>query len=385
MSSRDVIAQQIRIVADDMTGALDSSGPLATPAAPISVSWAGRAPPRAPRAAYDIATREVDAATADARSRDIARRWWRDFDGLAFKKVDSVWRGHAALEIAGAVHDGGFDVAVVAPAFPAEGRTTRLGRQWIARDGIEAAGADLVAELRAAGLATASERYATARTRAYVCDAEDQDALERVVGRYATTGERVLWCGARGLAAALATHRFGRLADGRVSLPTVGDGPVIVVVGSNHVVSAKQADQLARTSGVTEWRIDLVAPSVPREPVATPVLLIRFVASRTVDPAQAMASAAVALAQIAHAVPTPGFVVVAGGETLRALCGEIGAQSLAVDGETASGFPLSRIVGGPWSGVVISSKSGSFGGERYLAELIASLRIGAAKRRTCPA
>jgi D-threonate/D-erythronate kinase len=66
----------------------------------------------------------------------------------------------------------------------------------------------------------------------------------------------------------------------------------------------------------------------------------------------------------------PGTLVVAGGETLRALCMALDAEGLVVDGEIAAGVPASRLLGGRWDGLRVVSKSGAFGDQELLARLL---------------
>jgi uncharacterized protein YgbK (DUF1537 family) len=66
----------------------------------------------------------------------------------------------------------------------------------------------------------------------------------------------------------------------------------------------------------------------------------------------------------------PGTLVVAGGETLRAVCTALDAHGLAVDGEVAAGVPTSRLLGGRWDGIRVVSKSGAFGDTGLLARLL---------------
>src|SRR5205814_4669044 len=56
---------------------------------------------------------------------DAAPRW-------VYKKIDSMLRGHPRAELLALMAALGESRGVVAPAFPAEGRTTRDGRQYIA-------------------------------------------------------------------------------------------------------------------------------------------------------------------------------------------------------------------------------------------------------------
>ena len=65
--------------------------------------------------------------TAVAAAREAVRH----FAGadLAFKKIDSLLRGHWAAELAGIVSSGMFRRIVLTPAFPAQGRLTRRGHR----------------------------------------------------------------------------------------------------------------------------------------------------------------------------------------------------------------------------------------------------------------
>src|SRR5512139_2754924 len=123
----------VRILADDLSGALDAAGPFASCDGAMCVYWeVDRAAAHAgDRIALDSASREVDVGDAIARTRAAARALWAGRDGLAFLKVDSVWRGSPAAAVATASVEGRFDRVVVAPAFPEQGRVTHDGGQWV--------------------------------------------------------------------------------------------------------------------------------------------------------------------------------------------------------------------------------------------------------------
>ena len=69
----------------------------------------------------------------DTQSRDEAVEidWRASFAGadVSYKKVDSLLRGRTAEEVADCLNSGLFRSAVIAPAFPAQQRITRDGRQ----------------------------------------------------------------------------------------------------------------------------------------------------------------------------------------------------------------------------------------------------------------
>jgi len=76
------------------------------------------------------------------------------------------------------------------------------------------------------------------------------------------------------------------------------------------------------------------------------------------------------LGGIAKALPAPATLIVAGGETLRNLCTVLGVTALSLTGQAAPGLPRSTIIGGPWEGVTVISKSGAFGGPTLWRDLL---------------
>src|SRR5690348_6218032 len=102
----------LRLLADDLTGALDSAARFATAAAPIPVTWQAHAV--AGPLAMDSGTRDLASASVALRLQPYIPML--EAGDLAFKKIDSLLRGHVALELAACV--GRFDSCVLAPAFP---------------------------------------------------------------------------------------------------------------------------------------------------------------------------------------------------------------------------------------------------------------------------
>src|SRR5512139_2975740 len=167
MSSRFGDRSTVGILADDLSGALDAAGPFASRDGAMCVYWdVDRADAHAgDRIALDTASREVNAGDAIARTRAAARALWTGRRGLAFLKVDSVWRGSPAAAIATAGAEGRFDRVVVAPAFPEQGRVTREGGQWVVENaGLRCVVPDIAAELRRYGLDAATEASASPAT-----------------------------------------------------------------------------------------------------------------------------------------------------------------------------------------------------------------------------
>lgn len=374
----------VRILADDLSGALDAAGPFASRDGAMSVYWdVGRAGTHAgERIALDSASREVDVGDAIARTRAGTRALWTGRHGLAFLKVDSVWRGSPAAAIATAGIEGRFARVMVAPAFPEQGRVTRDGGQWVV-DGarLRCAVPDIAAELRRYGLDAAVEASASPSTGAVVCDASSSDDLAAIVRRYWRTGVRTLWCGTRGLARALADHAAGAgsaMATAARETPALR-GPVLVVVGTDHPVSVAQAGVLERQPGIACRTLEagtLRAVASPPDLEAAPAMLLRFAIPADATREAARRTIAQALRDEVARLPRPGLVVATGGETVRALSEALGATRLDVLAEHEPGIPIAIWGDGCWAGTPILSKSGGFGAQDLFARVVASATDG---------
>ncbi len=315
----------LRLLADDLTGALDSAARFVPVTGPVATMWHDTDLPEA--AAIDSGTRDMPEAAARVAIERVAPLL---ADGApAFKKIDSLLRGHVALELAACMR--WFDRCVLAPAFPFQGRITRGGRQlvrWGA--GWRDTGVDLAAALGALGVAV------------QVRDAETDADLDAIVAEARALSGRVLWCGTGGLAGALA----GRRAVPCPALPR----PVLALIGSDHAVSR------AQVAAVPEGLRDAVVVC------ALAAGLGRDEARRRIG--------RMFTAVLRERRERPGTLFVTGGETLRDLCGALGASHLEVDGEIEPGVPTSVLRGGAWEGQRIVSKSGAFGDAGFLARLL---------------
>ncbi len=85
---------------------------------------------------------------------------------------------------------------------------------------------------------------------------------------------------------------------------------------------------------------------------------------------EAAARIAAAFAGVVAGIPRPGTLLVAGGETLKALCLALQVERLDVTGQIAPGLPRSTLRGGRWDGLAVISKSGAFGTEGVWRDLL---------------
>jgi len=350
------------ILADDLTGALDAAARFTGVVGSVPTVWRIAAAPGADGAlAIDAGTRE---GTAEQARRAIGALAATLVPGQpAFKKLDSLLRGHTAVEIAVLALVQAADpeaACVIAPAFPFQGRMTRGGRQWMRQNGgWRDCGVDLAAELAALGVPVRHCRPGDSVTPGVsLWDAGTDADLDAVVAAgYAFAGP-VLWCGSAGLA--------GALGDRTVRPPPIGR-PLLMLIGSRHPATLAQVGAL----GALAHHIDTVDTGVTRR-IETALArdgtaaVLPLLPPDTPDAAPRIAALFEA---VTMRLARPAALLVSGGETLRAVCESLGADRLDVDGEIAPGVPTSIMRGGGWNGLRVISKSGAFGQRDLLADI----------------
>jgi len=407
------------ILADDLTGAADSAIAFARRRVPSRVTW-GEAPPTfQPDAlvlAHDLATRELDAAAAARRHREVSQRIAQSQARL-FKKIDSTLRGHPADEIAAMLdvilaHEPATRI-VMTPAFPAMGRTVRSAQVFVHgaplqfteywREGKEPALANLIHLLESAGLRACNVELATLRAGSNalasaldrvgdavvaVCDAETDGDLERIAEASLASDRPALFIGSAGLAHALAqcVSRAGmpRATSHRCEPSANG---ALIVVGSRAQASRKalvQATTLPEAQGVT---IDpaLLVHDARAAPQAALAKKIEDLLGAGIDVVVDIAPTADAqnlpdarlvsmLANLlAPAARSASALVATGGETASALLTRLGIDGIRLLDEIEPGIPLGLTLGAV--SVPVVTKAGGFGDEECLKRIMARLRF----------
>lgn len=355
----------IRLLADDLTGALDTAAEFTPLAGPVPVFWAELLPASLPATcAVDCGTREKDQPDAIAATARLAPALAEA--ELSYKKVDSLLRGHAMAELAACLRSGAWDRCVVAPAFPYQNRVTVGGVQKVQRSGGAVAVGDLIALLADAGIsAHRGAPDAPLRSGVSVFDAETDGDLARVAALGRDAPGPVLWCGSAGLAQALVGAR------GAASAPPLLSGRVLGLFGSDQDVTMRQLQSCGeawiRLSGS---RTDLAR--VARRLQDGDAVMASLELPAGISRAEAAGRIAAAFDDLVRVVDIPDTLLVAGGETLRGLCAALGTASLEVRGQFEPGLPYSVMRGGRWDGVTVVSKSGAFGGPTLWRDLLST-------------
>jgi uncharacterized protein YgbK (DUF1537 family) len=370
---------RLRLIADDLTGALDTAAQFVGSTGPVPVFWAGRLPEQLPPSAViDSGTREQDDAAAAATARDLAGILAPQPGAIAYRKLDSLLRGHSGRELAAGLCAAPVRHCIVAPAFPFQGRVTRGGLQYRRMaDGWQRVGEDLCETLVQQGLDVHRTRPGDAVPEGIsLWDADTDEDLRRIAETGAALGTSVLWCGSSGLAGALAAMQkpISRGARQPVAGPIVGSitGPILGFFGSDHSVTAAQLDACGSYVLRLPDGCARNAERVARHLAEVGVALIGFDLPTGLSRAEAARRIDRDMDALSRHIARPRSLIVAGGETLRGLCQSLGADRLDVTEQIIPGVPRAIMRGGRWDGIDIVSKSGAFGEASLLQQLVAA-------------
>jgi uncharacterized protein YgbK (DUF1537 family) len=397
---------ELLVIADDLTGALDTGAQFARAGLHTLVLWEASQAPDAEVLVIDTGTRELPPAEARRRLETFVAPWVGVVRRL-YKKVDSTLRGNVGAELAALLELTGAARAVLAPAFPAQGRTVLDGRLYLHGKPVSlpAGSAGESCATVAALLATQvnlpiaevplplvkGESVALASFLRgcsggiAVADAVEDTDLARLAEAIALVGPDLLPAGSAGLAAHL-PKAWGLAGCRRCPLALAR--PVLLVAGTQHPSLVAQLRQLERQRGVkvVGGLLGALLPqgkAVPDErarALATVLAAGEDAVLTTCDqPRLAGGGRLVAdlLAEVVRrlmAQVRPGALVITGGEVASAVCRGLGAAGIAIEGELEPGIPFGRVMGGMADGLPLVTKGGGFGDEGTLCRILAALR-----------
>jgi len=260
----------VAIIADDLTGAADTGVQLTRAGYRTAVAfWGSPMPPERDldAVAVDTDSRLMSAGFAAKRVLEIGRAV-REVR-IVYKKIDSTLRGPVAAELAAALGATDRGRAVVAPAFPSAGRTTKDGLQLVngvpvhetevrydpyapVREGhVPSLLARSFPPVGALGIEEVGDpelvRRALEDAQCIVADAESDADLEALV-RAVPDPSGVLWVGSAGLARALGAA-YPSPHAGEASAPPAPARGILVVVGSLSGVARGQLRWLVEERG----------------------------------------------------------------------------------------------------------------------------------------
>ena len=403
------------VIADDLTGAVEcaaSSAALGCSAVVLLHSAENRESqtdwPDADIVSIDANTRCLPAEEA---SRLLARlvhlcdaRYSASTRYVLFKKIDSTLRGNVADELAALLHarrstkSANMKLCVLmAPAFPAQGRTTIGGRLFVHgvpleetdiwQAEIRTAQSDIPQLLSESGLSCslidieivrsnpASLHQALSQSAeqadVIVCDAVTDHDLLAIAKASLTLPSLTALAGSAGLAAQL-TQAIGITPRNQPSEWHFSSGPTLFVVGTAASITLEQTRILQSTLDVATLH------ATPADLLNSPALQSQIIqdmksgrdALLLVNGGEHCSNHQEQLPQalselIPQCAPLLGGLVATGGETARAVLDALGVQRLRVLGEVETGLPFS--VADVWMRPLpVITKAGAFGSPQSL-------------------
>jgi len=227
---------KVAIIADDLTGALDTGTPFVDAGLSVAVAIDVGAISETLATGCEVvvvntASRALPEEEAAGRVRAAAKALLAASPQIVLKKIDSRLKGNVAAESAALAASFGHEAIVVAPAIPDQERLTRNGH-------VVGRGVDRPLPI--------AELFDASDTEVLVRDAETDGDLDQVVEAHDWTN--ALAVGARGIGAALA-RKIGQpnrtsksfTASSRIS----GPPPPIVPVRERPVCSRTATDSFS--------------------------------------------------------------------------------------------------------------------------------------------
>ena len=394
---------RLAILADDLTGAADTGAPFARAGLVTSIVLAGD-----PALDLDVIvrstnSRDIDASTAMANNTHAVR----ELAGLpephrprwVYKKIDSALRGHPRDELLAAMAVMGETRALIAPALPAEARTTIGGRHLIDGSPLERTSlgspgvpSDLAVLFGRGGgipvhrldldtirrgeaqIARVLHRFTSGLL---VADAEtDRDLL--AIARAALNSDLRAIAGSAGLARQIARILSSDRGRSGVTSPEPVAGPVLIVAGSQHAATARQVQTLEREGyPVVRPSQSLLddhqsSPDTAISDLVTHLSGGRSVVLTTAGLAPSPLGPAFVVSRLTDIVASSrvqsqvGGLVLTGGDVAAAILTRMGASELRLVGEVRPAMPWALATVPPATTIPVATKAGSFGSDDAL-------------------
>jgi uncharacterized protein YgbK (DUF1537 family) len=404
---------KIGVVADDLTGALDTGLEFWKKGMRTIIATSARSLKGYVGEADVMVVDTASRTSVPRRARDRvlkATRALREVDAKCFyKKLDSTLRGNIGAEVEAMLTELRIEATILSPALPEQGRTIvngclfvngrRLDKTPFSRDPLNPIRQSHVPSLIGAqthkhvgwitltavrgDLKAAIEAQMGSGANIIVADAVTRGDLGRIAMTAAKAGLGKLMCGSAGLAAELP------YALGICQRPL----PAVVVSGSLHPVTRVQISKLIE---ILSPHITPLSPSVlcgrhargnltqeldkALQAITDGLDVLVYLRSGTrvklsgLKAEKALASLHRAIERLVEARRISGLVLV-GGETAAQACRSLGAKTVDIEDEPSPGLACARITDGENKGLRIVTKAGGFGAEDALVRAVNFLKV----------
>ncbi|PWK66422.1 four-carbon acid sugar kinase family protein [Aminobacter sp. AP02] len=345
----------LAIVADDLTGALDTSAPFVASGLDVAVAMTPEATEKALAAKPDViaintASRGLPAEVARSRVRDVAKTFMPYAPDIVMKKVDSRLKGNVGAEADVLAEASGRNALVVAPAVPDQGRVTCDGA-------VVGRGVDTPLPVLQA--------FAGLARRVSVRNAGSDAELDHIVAE--TDWRHAIAVGARGLGLAFARNLRADDNSQHTAPPACGRS-VLFAFGSRDPITDQQVARLIRDNSAIQI-VDALNGRFALPAESSLPMVVRCTGEMVEEPARIASRFAEGIADSVLRL-RPSTLVMGGGDTALAILGALGADVLLPKGEVAPGLPWFTITTRHGEGLRCVVKSGGFGTVAVLSDLL---------------
>ena len=408
-------ARKLGIVADDLTGAMDSSGYFAS----LGFSTVVVLDPNFSCDATVMVITTNSRAEDPKVARERVRQAMHGMTGrVVYKKIDSTLRGNIGEELQVAVAAMASQKVVVAPAFPAVGRTTVDGvllvngvpvaETQFAHDPISPVKESSIPRLLEqsmhckvgrvsideieAGPETLQQAISNKPENVVVCDVMEAFHLSGIARAAALAGGQWLLCGSGGLARELHLLLADVPRTEKEQTKRKPVGPALVVVGTRNQVAASQLlkahDQLGipvlnleaeklNTGGILSGKPESVLKEADTLIGEGKGIAISSTFSRYV-PALKQSMPGIMAEIVAGILASHQFagLFLSGRDIAVEVCRRLQVSAIQVHGEVEPGVPAGELMGGQYPGMRVVTKAGGFGTEEAMVKSIFYLERG---------
>jgi len=410
MAEQEASIGRFAVIAHDLVAAMDTGACFARVGLDTFIPLGEGAPGESTVVAVstDSATDDPEVAYRKAREAalGLAGRY-------AYCKISSVLRGDIGSELRAVMDALHSEKAVVCPAFPDSGRTVLHGKLLVddtpvsethfayhpltpstechiatllrKQGGFQAILTIGIEEVEK-GPSYLAQRILEAKERVIVVDAVKQVHLRHIAGALAMRGSSWLPCGSAGLARELPFALGYGNGGVRPAEPVMSGRPALLVLGSRNEVTARQLKTMEACSKIAvvpvepielyhrrgrPARIGQLAREAGNAIGCGKSAVIAATLSEYVPPLRRSTAdiLAAAAARVLQKREIAGLVL-SGADTLRATCRALEVAGIRVLNELQPGIAVGELVGGTAEGMRIVVKSGGFGRDDGLIDVV---------------
>jgi uncharacterized protein YgbK (DUF1537 family) len=410
-----VTSGKLGIVADDLTGAMDSSGCFAS----MGLDTIVILDPSFHADANVLAiTTDSRAESPEVASKRVKRAIKSMGGRVIYKKIDSTLRGNIGIELEAAIEELGSEKAIVAPAFPEMGRTTEAGIMQV--KGVAVAktqfAKDPILPVQESHIPTLLEQSTKCRVgcvtvedieagpaslyckikrmaqNIVVCDVIKQSHLADIVQAAILAKGRWLLCGSSGLARELHFFLANDRRPKRMASLSLPSGPALLAISTRNQITKSQLIkakneidlpildlnlEYLNQKGISSAKVEKIVAEAERLLEQSNRLAISSASSPYV-PALTRSIPVVMAEAVAAILDRRKFngLFLSGGDIAVEVCRRLSVSAISLRGEVELSIPAGELIGGQFGGMRVVTKAGGFGTEAAIVKCLLYLEKG---------